>query len=185
MGCPAHSEYEDYGKAKVEGLSTEKETSNILKNEKEKWNYPSEGQLYKALTKKHDNIEKKDMNQIVHIHNTVNELAWQKVLQWEKYRSNTEPVLSQFQGTPQYMTPKAMWNYYVLGYTKPFDVHIWKVTQNNSDIEYYLDFYKGMHSKLHNSIYVDVRPRMNSFEGIKLRIVRRFDYTINFIKSLL
>ena len=174
MGCPVHGEYEEYAKVQVDGLSSEKETSNILKNEQDKWEYPSEGQLYKALLKKHDHIEKSDMNQIVHIHNTVNELAWQKVLIWEKLRNNKTPVLSQFQGTPAYMTPKAWFNHYILGYKKPFDVHIWKVNQNNKELEYYLDFYKGKYGKTFNSVYVDVRPRMNSFEGIKLRVMHQF-----------
>eukprot|EP00835_Amoeboradix_gromovi_P001095 NODE_43_length_28809_cov_0.237200.p14 type:complete len:184 gc:universal NODE_43_length_28809_cov_0.237200:22054-21503(-) len=174
MGCPVHSEYEEYGKVKVEGLSSEKETSNILKNDEDKWEYPSEGQLYKALIKKHENVDKKDMNQILHIHNTVNELAWQKVLSFEKYRSNNQPKLSQFQGTPSYMTPKAFWNHYFLGYKKPFDVHIWKVTQDNNDIEYYLDFYTGKYSSKFNSVYVDVRPRINSFSGLKLRVMHGY-----------
>eukprot|EP00834_Sanchytrium_tribonematis_P004276 NODE_201_length_13147_cov_1.076104.p9 type:complete len:185 gc:universal NODE_201_length_13147_cov_1.076104:4600-4046(-) len=175
MGCPSHKEYEEFAKTPVEGLSMEKETSSILKNEDESWNYPSESQLYKALQKKHNTIDKKDMNQVVHIHNTVNEMAWQKVLKWESFRIYKEkPILKEFQGTPLYMTPKALWNHYILGYKKPFDVHIWKVSQSNRDIEYYLDFYKGKHSDNFNSIFVDVRPRMNSIEGLKLRAMHTF-----------
>ena len=183
MGCPVHNEYEEFGKTKVDGLSSEKETSTILKNTDEKWEYPSEGQLFKALQKKHDNIEKQDMHQIVHIHNTVNELAWQKVVEWEKLRNSDKSILSKFEGAPSYMTPKALWNHYILGYKKPFDVHIWQVVNNNKKVDYYLDFYKGKYSDAFNSVYVDVRPRLNTFEGIKLRFLRLIEDTTQYFKA--
>lgn len=73
------------------------------------------------------------------------------------------------------MSPKARFNTF-LGYQAPFDRHDWVVDRCGKEIEYVIDFYAGRNAsngadgKL--SFYLDVRPKLNSWEGIKMRAFR-------------
>jgi cytochrome c heme-lyase len=64
----------------------------------------------------------------------------------------------------------------LLGYHAPFDRHDWVVDRCGQRIEYVIDFYSGRaqpgdtSGKL--SFYLDVRPKLNSFEGVKMRLGR-------------
>lgn len=132
---------------------------------------------------------------IIPIHNAVNERAWNQILDWEKQGPSSDPgstkcggpKLYSFRGLgvdPQYLSPRARINGW-LGYQHPFDRHDWVVERCGGErVEYVIDFYQGKPSgngssglgansgagKL--SFYLDVRPKLNSYEGWRLRFGR-------------
>lgn len=117
-----------------------------------------------------------DMATIVPIHNAVNERAWHEILEWEKpYDSSScgGPKLVSFKGDSSKLTPRARWNM-LLGYRKPFDRHDWVVDRCGTRVEYVIDFYEGKGGdeggKL--SFYLDVRPKVNCWEGWMMRARR-------------
>lgn len=70
------------------------------------------------------------------------------------------------------MSPRARFNT-LLGYTPPFDRHDWVVDRCGTRIEYVIDFYQGRsdgNGKL--NMYLDVRPKLNTVEGWKMRAAR-------------
>lgn len=81
------------------------------------------------------------------------------------------PKLDSFLGLSTAMSPKARFNT-LLGYTAPFDRHDWVVDRCGTKVEYVIDFYAGKDSgkgdgKL--NFFLDVRPKLNSLEGWKMR----------------
>jgi len=72
------------------------------------------------------------------------------------------------------MSPKARINT-LLGYTEPFDRHDWVVDRCGTTIEYVIDFYAGSSRSASPgkvNFYLDVRPKLNSWEGVKMRASR-------------
>ena len=63
----------------------------------------------------------------------------------------------------------------MLGYQTPFDRHDWVVDRCGKQVEYVIDFYEGK-SQVGKGLnfYLDVRPKLNSFEGVKMRVFRIF-----------
>ena len=60
-------------------------------------------------------------------------------------------------------------------YTLPFDRHDWVVDRNGREVRYVIDFYEGRReNKSPNeapiSIYLDVRPALDSFSAVFDRI---------------
>jgi cytochrome c heme-lyase len=115
-----------------------------------------------------------DMNTVVPIHNAVNERVWHQILKWEENEGGSSCgglQLSSFKGDSKKMTPKAMfWG--LFGYTKPFDRHDWTINRCGVEVEYVIDFYQGRGragAPGLASFYLDVRPKLNSWEGVKLR----------------
>lgn len=136
---------------------------------------------------------------IIPIHNAVNERAWQEILDWESRAPTSDPgskecggpKLYSFRGLgvdPQFLSPRARFNGW-LGYQRPFDRHDWVVERCGGErVEYVIDFYQGKSSgeststpgltsnarpgKL--SFYLDVRPKLNTWEGWRMRIGRFF-----------
>ncbi|KAK4184140.1 putative cytochrome C1 heme lyase [Podospora australis] len=141
------------------------------------WIYPSEKQFFEAMKRKgFTSAQASDMKTVVPIHNAVNERAWAEILKWEApYDSKScgGPRLYSFAGEKGNMTPKARINT-LLGYTAPFDRHDWIVDRCGTKVEYVIDFYSGRNTgngeKL--NFYLDVRPKLNSWEGIKMRALR-------------
>ncbi|KKF95842.1 putative cytochrome c1 heme lyase [Ceratocystis platani] len=140
------------------------------------WIYPSEKMFFDAMKRKGHDARAADMRTVVPIHNAVNERAWQEIKEWEKpYLAGTAcevPRLHSFSGLSTKLTPKARWNT-LLGYQAPFDRHDWVVDRCGQTIEYVIDFYPGRpkpNGQL--SFYLDVRPKLNSWEGVKMRILR-------------
>lgn len=130
---------------------------------------------------------------IIPIHNAVNERAWQQILDWERKAPSTDPgskkcggpKLYSFRGLgveSQFLSPRARVNGW-LGYQLPFDRHDWVVERCGGEhVEYVIDFYQGKTGgtttqpglsgnpgpgKL--SFYLDVRPKLNSYEGWRMR----------------
>lgn len=73
------------------------------------------------------------------------------------------------------MSPKARFNT-LLGYTAPFDRHDWVIDRCGTKVEYVIDFYAGKQGPQGGkpSFYLDVRPKLNSWEGVKMRAARGF-----------
>ena len=79
------------------------------------------------------------------------------------------------------MSPKARINT-ILGYTAPFDRHDWIVDRCGVQVEYVIDFYAGRPGGKADpmgrpSFYLDVRPKLNSWEGVKMRALRGIGFT--------
>lgn len=115
-------------------LPTSREESSIPRSDGDtKWEYPSPQQMYNALLRKgyHD-TDVTAVEDMVAVHNFLNEGAWEEVVGWEKRFSGglmkgwgackrgeenaeeqmqagdiAEPTLIRFQGRPKEMTPKA------------------------------------------------------------------------------
>jgi cytochrome c heme-lyase len=141
------------------------------------WVYPSEQQFFAAMRRKGHAARADDMATVVPIHNAVNERAWAEILRWEQpFLQGAQcggPKLHSFSGDSARMTPKARVNT-ILGYQAPFDRHDWVVDRCGTKVEYVIDFYKGRDdgSSGKPSFYLDVRPKINSWEGIKMRTLK-------------
>ncbi|KAL8785560.1 MAG: hypothetical protein Q9213_003308 [Squamulea squamosa] len=141
------------------------------------WIYPSEKMFYDAMKRKSFSPDQKDMPAIVPIHNAVNERAWSMIKTWESSSERLKasnapcggPKLRSFSGDAAKLSPKARvlgW----MGYQAPFDRHDWVVErcEGEGSVEYVIDFYKGRGDGL--AFYLDVRPKLNSWEGCRMRI---------------
>lgn len=135
---------------------------------------------------------------IIPIHNAVNEKAWQEILKWEKNSPSSDPGSSKcggprlyaFRGLgteSQFVSPRARLNG-LMGYQLPFDRHDWVVERCGGErVEYVIDFYQGKTAAVNPpqgegsggimgatgpgklSFYLDVRPKLNSYEGWRMR----------------
>ncbi|CAE6506598.1 unnamed protein product [Rhizoctonia solani] len=165
-------------------LPTTRETSSIPRLDGQKWVYPSEAQFFAAMARKNHNPQSPDMRVVVPIHNAVNERAWGELLAWEAGRGSEAcggVKLVSFKGRPGDRTPKA-WFKTLLGYQAPFDRHDWVIDRCGTRMRYVIDFYTGrssstgsgpMHSSQPNvSFYLDVRPAIDNWEGVKMRFER-------------
>lgn len=77
-------------------------------DEEDKWVYPSPQQFYNALMRKGKDTPEQSIDVMVHIHNFLNERAWDEVRRWEDMRTPGERIeLARFEGRPQDLSPKA------------------------------------------------------------------------------
>ncbi|KEP51118.1 cytochrome c1 heme lyase [Rhizoctonia solani 123E] len=165
-------------------LPTSRETSTIPRLDGQKWVYPSEAQFFAAMARKKHSPHAPDMRVVVPIHNAVNERAWNELLAWETGRGAEicgGVKLVSFKGRPGDRTPKA-WFKTLLGYQAPFDRHDWVIDRCGTRMRYVIDFYTGRSSStgsgpMHNSqpnvsFYLDVRPAIDNWEGVKMRLER-------------
>lgn len=140
------------------------------------WVYPSQEMFFKAMERKGHAPHNADMATIVPIHNAVNEKAWAHIKEWEKGRGSEVcggPRLVSFAGDSKAMTPRARWRSLV-GYEPPFDRHDWVVDRCGTKVDYVIDFYAGKSEGARGpgpSFYLDVRPKLNSWEAIKTRVM--------------
>jgi len=84
------------------------------------------------------------------------------------------PRLASFSGLSSSLTPRARFNT-LIGYQPPFDRHDWVVDRCGTKVEYVIDFYAGKNEQGRGrevSFYLDVRPKLNSWEGVKMRAMR-------------
>ncbi|KAG5366502.1 putative cytochrome c1 heme lyase [Yarrowia sp. B02] len=185
-GSAASVDIEPYGNGPVDepntGLDQQREISTIPRaGSDSNWVYPSQQQFFNAMKRKQWDPQAEDMQSIVPIHNAVNERAWFEIQRWEgKLASQCGgPKLVSFQGDSKKLTPKARFNNWFLGYQKPFDRHDWTVDRCGTKIDYVIDFYEG--KQLPGmigmpSFYLDVRPKINSFEGVRMRVANLFGF---------
>ncbi|KAK9414780.1 putative Holocytochrome c-type synthase [Seiridium unicorne] len=166
--------------APADGAATHSPANNEQETGADKksgnWIYPSEKMFFEAMKRKGHDPVSTDMQTIVPIHNAVNEKAWEQIKEWEApYLVGTScggPRLSSFSGLSTKMSPKATVNTW-LGYQAPFDRHDWIVDRCGQEIEYVIDFYAGRaRGDGKPSFYLDVRPKLNSWEGVKMRAFR-------------
>jgi cytochrome c heme-lyase len=140
------------------------------------WVYPSEKMFFEAMKRKGYDARTADMKTVVPIHNAVNERAWAEIRKWEEpYLAQSTcggPKLESFANKMERMTPTARFNT-ILGYSAPFDRHDWVIDRCGTRVDYVIDFYSGRSSgKPGPSFYLDVRPKLNSWEGVKMRALR-------------
>ncbi|KAK2593458.1 Cytochrome c1 heme lyase [Conoideocrella luteorostrata] len=142
------------------------------------WVYPSEKMFFDAMKRKGYDARVADMRTVVPIHNAVNERAWQQIKEWEApylIKSNCGgPKLESFANKNDRMTPTARINT-ILGYTAPFDRHDWVIDRCGTRVDYVIDFYAGRpdaKGKVGPSFYLDVRPKLNTWEGVKMRAMK-------------
>ncbi|CAH6722363.1 holocytochrome-c1 synthase [[Candida] jaroonii] len=151
-------------------LPSDREISSIPRTSTESnWIYPSEKQFFEAMKRKNWSPEASDMKTVVPIHNNVNERTWAHILNWERSFDTSSCgglKLTSFKGNPKKLTPRA-WVKSVIGAEKPFDRHDWLVDRCGTEIEYVIDYYA-----IENGVFIDARPKLNSWEGVKLRLGR-------------
>jgi cytochrome c heme-lyase len=144
------------------------------------WIYPSEQMFFDAMRRKSYDPKETDMRTIVPIHNAVNERAWYEIKKWEAGRSDAcgGPKLASFSGLSTSLTPRARWKA-LMGYQTPFDRHDWVVDRCGTKVEYVIDFYAGKDEKVPGkelNFFLDVRPKLNSVEGWKMRTARYWGF---------
>ncbi|EXJ85910.1 cytochrome c heme-lyase [Capronia coronata CBS 617.96] len=147
------------------------------------WIYPSESQFFNAVMRKQTSSNPADLvssiSHIIPIHNAVNERAWSLIKSWEGDSSAAcgGPKLLSFKGLGSgAKSPKARVKTF-MGYTEPFDRHDWVVERcDGQTVEYVIDFYQGKSEPQTRdtalNFYLDVRPKLNTFEGWKMRAER-------------
>lgn len=150
------------------------------------WIYPSESQFFQAVMRKQTTTSSpselaQSVSAIIPIHNAVNERAWTLIKGWEGTSSAScgGPKLLSFKGLGGgALSPKARVKSFV-GYTEPFDRHDWIVERCGGEtVEYIIDFYQGKADTTGSkpsqqlNFYLDVRPKLNSVEGCKMRFER-------------
>jgi len=159
-------------------LSTERVVSNIPKaGTDETWVYPSPQMFWNAMLRKgwrwkEDELEQKDMDHIINIHNANNEMAWREVLKWEALHADEcmQPKLKKFAGYASKYSPRARIRH-LMGYELPFDRHDWIVDRNGKEVRYIIDYYAGEKvNKDYEFALLDVRPALDSLEAFKDRM---------------
>lgn len=155
-------------------LPTDRVISNIPKaGTDENWVYPSQQMFWNAMLRKgwrwkDEEIEARDMDNIIKIHNANNEQAWKEVLKWEAMhaRECTNPKLKRFGGKATEYSPRAKIRNW-MGYELPFDRHDWIVDRCGKDVRYIIDYYDGGNVNMENYEFslLDVRPALDSFEA--------------------
>ncbi|CAD0198367.1 unnamed protein product [Chrysodeixis includens] len=158
-------------------LPTQRQVSSIPRampdGSTEFWVYPSQQMFWNAMLRKgwrwkNEDIEQKDMEDIIKIHNANNEQAWQEVLKWEALHAKEcgHPRLKSFGGKASDYSPRARIRSW-LGYELPFDRHDWIVDRCGKDVRYVIDYYDGGEvDNKYQFALLDVRPAMDSFDNV-------------------
>lgn len=184
-------------------LPTDRQISSIPKatGDGEFWVYPSQQMFWNAMLRKgwrwkNEDIMPKDMDDIIKIHNTNNEQAWQEVLKWEALhaRECNCPKLRSFGGKATQYSPRARIRHWLgydynlcefieiiqiimlliqiyfdiyFRYELPFDRHDWIIDRCGKDVRYIIDYYDGGEvDERYKFALLDVRPAMDSWENI-------------------
>ncbi|XP_055527960.1 holocytochrome c-type synthase [Wyeomyia smithii] len=158
-------------------LPKDRQVSSIPKvtedGRQEFWVYPSQQMFWNAMLRKgwrwqKDDIQPKDMDDIIRIHNANNEQAWQEVLKWEALHAREcgNPKLKSFGGKATEYSPRARIRSW-MGYELPFDRHDWIVDRCGKDVRYIIDYYDGgVVDDKYKFALLDVRPAMDSPENV-------------------
>lgn len=91
---------------------------------------------------KGDDVQEEDMEAVVHTHNSMNEITWQKVMAWESlhWTECGYPKLLRFRGRPDDLSPLARIRSLFDG-RLPFDRHDWYIDRCGKEVRYVIDFY--------------------------------------------
>ena len=148
----------------------------------EAWTYPSARMFYDAMARKGWKPDARDMEQVVKIHNAVNERAWAQVMAWERRHCEScpDPKLLKFRGRPRDFSPKArLLNF--LGYKLPFDRHDWIVDRCGTEVRYVIDFYNAVPygGAAPVAMHLDVRPALDSPSAAWDRLVVQFGWMLS------
>ncbi|GME68546.1 hypothetical protein B5S31_g4866 [[Candida] boidinii] len=181
----------DLSNVKDFNLPDEREISSIPRTGADSnWIYPSQKQFFSAMKRKDWNPEAGDMKTVVPLHNMVNEIAWKYILMWEKDQGGElcgGIKLSSFKGDSKKITPRARIRN-LMGNELPFDRHDWVIDRCGVRVDYVIDFYAkdgassnsntnpNANPNANPTFYLDVRPKLNTFEGIRLRIAKAFGF---------
>ncbi|XP_051983950.1 holocytochrome c-type synthase [Xyrauchen texanus] len=153
-------------------LSVAREESTIPRaGSEQKWVYPSEQMFWNAMLRKgwrwnNDDVNQKDMSNIISIHNQNNEQAWQEILRWEKLHSidcPCGPSLLRFGGKAKDLSPRARFRHW-MGHELPFDRHDWIIDRCGKEVRYVIDYYDGGQVSKHTIL--DVRPAFDSLGAV-------------------
>ncbi|KAK9797408.1 hypothetical protein WJX73_007122 [Symbiochloris irregularis] len=156
-------------------LSTSRATSDIPKGgTASTWTYPSPQMFYNALKRKgkDDGVTEDDMDSVVAAHNSMNEMTWQHVLQWERLRAHEcgQPTLLRFLGRPHELSPLARLQSWRRG-TLPFDRHDWYVDRCGKEVRYVIDFYfHDDKAGTPEAFTLRVRPAVDSLDAVVDRL---------------
>ncbi|XP_063283374.1 holocytochrome c-type synthase isoform X2 [Pelobates fuscus] len=155
------------------GLNREESTIPRADADK-KWVYPSEQMFWNAMLRKgwkwkEEDVNPKDMENIIKIHNQNNEQAWSEILKWEALHA-TEcpcgPTLARFGGKAKEYSPRARMRSW-MGYELPFDRHDWIVDRCGKEVRYVIDYYDGGEvDKNYQFSILDVRPAFDSMGAV-------------------
>ncbi|KAH9935891.1 cytochrome c and c1 heme-lyase [Epithele typhae] len=170
--------------AQAAALPTERETSTIPRGDAsgERWEYPSPQQFYNALVRKGWETPEEHVETMVHIHNFLNEEAWQEIVKWERREDpcvTAVPQLSRFKGRPGELSPKARFWLFAgwllpsrFNSEPPFDRHDWVVRRpHGEEVRYVIDYYSAPDEPDGSPVFsLDVRPALDSAGSIKQRI---------------
>ncbi|AQZ11125.1 CYT2 (YKL087C) [Zygosaccharomyces parabailii] len=143
------------------------------------WVYPSEKQFYEAMLRKKWDPDAIDMRTVVPLHNSVNERVWNCIKSWEKDQGGDAcggVQLTSFKGDSKKLTPRAWFRSTILGLSKPFDRHDWTVNRCGKNVDYVIDFYNEDDESMGPQIFLDVRPKLNSLEGVRLRVLKSLGF---------
>ncbi|KAG8876657.1 holocytochrome c synthase [Tulasnella sp. 332] len=148
-----------------------------------KWEYPSPQQFYNALVRKGWETPEEHVETMVHIHNFLNEEAWNEVRKWEqKWNKDAyqEPELARLHGKPGELSPKARIHMFAgwlfpsrFSSEAPFDRHDWVVRRPTSgeEVRYIIDYYSAPDDPDGNPVFsLDVRPALDSPGSIVQRV---------------
>ena len=178
-----------------EPLSTARTKSTIPKGGTDStWTYPSPQMFFNALKRKGkgEDVVESDMENVVAVHNSMNEQTWNQIQKWEAIRSASDPEespsLHKFLGRPHDISPKAWFLSTFTSKPKPFDRHDWTVLRGEEEVRYVIDYYymddgEGGNTNMpvtatgafdkgsldERLIYVDARPALDSWSGLVAR----------------
>ncbi|TFK51642.1 cytochrome c and c1 heme-lyase [Heliocybe sulcata] len=164
-------------------LPTDRTLSSIPRADQAaaKWEYPSPQQFYNALVRKGWETPEEHVQTMVHIHNFLNERAWDEVLRWEREHNGDDNVqLERFMGKPGTLSPKARLLQFAgwllperFSSEPPFDRHDWLVRRprTNESVRYVIDYYSAPPEPDGSPVFsLDVRPAIDGWEGMRMRI---------------
>jgi cytochrome c heme-lyase len=166
-------------------------------NTEENWEYPSPQQFYNALLRKGFSIPERRIEPMVHLHNKLNEDAWNQVLQWESrfHGGDTEAAkleLASFSGIHGHLSNKA--RFYKLGkrffptyftLPDPFDRHDWIVRRplTGRKARYVIDYYGIKHPQRETKLVIDARPALDSFDNARVRVVALISRILSIVSA--
>ncbi|TFK29673.1 cytochrome c heme lyase [Coprinopsis marcescibilis] len=163
-------------------LPTERTESSIPRDGEGRWEYPSPQQFYNALVRKGWETPEEHIETMVHIHNFLNEEAWEEVKKWESRHAHDgdDIHLTRFKGRPGELSPKARF-WMLAGWLlpsrfntePPFDRHDWviKRPKTGEEVRYVIDYYSAPPQPDGSPVFsLDVRPALDSLGSVKDRI---------------